>query len=424
MEEELAILSVTLGGLVLILIGIALLGAEHVHCTRREPTAKGPDPVDLGVVGWVLIGSGLVAATIWLLGGLVGLIAFAVLGMVVVRHRQAQQYALLSVLAIAARRSMPLAPAIEAFADERGGVLGWRARRLALLLRSGSTLPDALERTPGLVARQALVAIRVGQEAGVLAEALSEAVKTHGLLAPVWDQVLGRVLYLSGLLLFAVSVATYMILKIAPEMQKIFDEFDAELPPVTKAVFAATEPIAAYWLILGAPILLILLFLFLQLAAQHVLGVRWDVPGVNWITRRLDSATILDALALAAERNVPFQGKIATLARSYPRRPVRRKLEETLRDVDAGADWCETLARRGLIRRAEWAVFQAAERAGNLAWALREMADGARRRLAYRLYALLQVLFPAAILAVGLLVMFYVVGYFMPMVSLIGKLTK
>ena len=65
----------------------------------------------------------------------------------------------------------------------------------------------------------------------------------------------------------------------------------------------------------------------------------------------------------------------------------------------------------------------AASRVGNLGWALGELADSSRRRLTYRLHALVQVLFPLAIGLVGLTVMFFVVGLFMPLVALIQNLT-
>jgi len=92
-------------------------------------------------------------------------------------------------------------------------------------------------------------------------------------------------------------------------------------------------------------------------------------------------------------------------------------------DIKVGLDWSTSLARHGLLRQAEVAVFQSAGRAGNLGWALREMADSNRRRLNYRVYTLgVQVLFPLAVLTLGLVVMIYVVSYFLPLVHLITSL--
>jgi type II secretory pathway component PulF len=77
-----------------------------------------------------------------------------------------------------------------------------------------------------------------------------------------------------------------------------------------------------------------------------------------------------------------------------------------------------------VIGRAEMAVLGAAQRVGNLPWALAEMADSSRRRLGYRLHGLTHLLFPAVVLSFGLLVLFVVVGFFMPLVLLIEKLGR
>jgi type IV pilus assembly protein PilC len=218
------------------------------------------------------------------------------------------------------------------------------------------------------------------------------------------------------------GVVPFMMIKVVPEFRKIFEEYDAELPGVTQVVIGAAHVCAHFWFIF-APVLLILVLFFGLLVIQFISGARWSIPLVNRLTRRLDTAVILEALALAAERNLAFAAGIDTLARWYPRGWIRRRLRAVLRDLKAGVDWTQSLARHGLIREVELSVFLAAARAGNLAWALREMAESNRRRLNYRLYMAAQVLFPLAILALGFLVMIYVVSCFLPLISLIQNLT-
>jgi len=425
-----ALLFVLLGGLALILFGAALLGVVRVVSAPPQLSRRDPAQWVLVIVGRVLIASGVAAGALFvcflLAGPGLGLVVLAmgsfVVGMAFLRHRRAQQYTLLSTLAVAAERLMPLAPAVAAFADERWGLMGLRARRLASLLEAGLTLPDALDRTPGLVSRQDQATIRVGQESGALAESLSDVVRSHQLHAPLWNQTMGRVLYLWGLILFACPIVAFMMTRIAPEFRTIFEEFDAELPPITRVMIGAAAAFA-HWGILTVPILLFLVVGFVLVGIQYMAGVRWNLPLVSRLTRRLDTAVILEALALAAERDVAFPAGIETLARWYPRRSIRRRLEAVLQDLKAGADWSISLARQGLIRQVELAVFQAAGRAGNLAWALREMADSSRRRLNYRLYTLIQVLFPLAVVAFGLMVMAYVISFFLPLIALVANLT-
>ena len=95
------------------------------------------------------------------------------------------------------------------------------------------------------------------------------------------------------------------------------------------------------------------------------------------------------------------------------RKPVRTEIAWAPEGTLASYDFLE----------ADRAVLAAAQRAGNLAWALREMADGMRRRVAYRLQAWIQILFPTAVVSLALVVMFFWAAFFLPLIALIQRLT-
>ena len=111
------------------------------------------------------------------------------------------------------------------------------------------------------------------------------------------------------------------------------------------------------------------------------------------------------------------------LAASYPLSIVRFRLRVAADDVDAGRDWLESLRQTGLIGPADAAVLRAAQRVGNLEWALEEMAASALRRQIFHVQALLQISFPVALLTVGTFVFLFVCGLFLPLVSLIQGLS-
>ncbi|MGW8256393.1 MAG: type II secretion system F family protein, partial [Thermoguttaceae bacterium] len=94
------------------------------------------------------------------------------------------------------------------------------------------------------------------------------------------------------------------------------------------------------------------------------------------------------------------------------------------RDLDQGVSWSDSLRRRRLIQSVDQAVLQAAERVGNLPWALRETADSNRRRMAYRLNAIMQLAFPPIILCLGAAVMVVILAFFYPLIYLIYGLVN
>ena len=407
-----------------ILFGIATLVASRLVATPGQPASQDPLRLTMIIVGWLLIAVGLAGLVFFAVGIFIGIVALIVLVMAFQKHKTAQRYALLSTLAVAARRQMPLAPAIEAFADENWGSLAHGARRLAALLKAGCPLPEAMLQSGRLVPRDALATIRVGYESGSLSAALEEVADSYRVHESLWGQMSGKVLYFCVVLLFMAAVSMFMALKITPAFQKIFADFEMQLPRMTQAVLNADRLVlgSGLWLLLLAPLLL-LFVLFIQ-ALLHYTGLpRWDLPGCGPLVRRFHTASILEALAMTADRGLPFQDAVATMARWHPKRAVRVRLLGALADMEAGGDWAESLAGRDLIKRADLAVLKSAQRVGNLPWALREMAASSRRRLAYRLQGLLQVLFVLVVIAFGLMVGTFVVSYFLPLIRLIESLS-
>ena len=68
-------------------------------------------------------------------------------------------------------------------------------------------------------------------------------------------------------------------------------------------------------------------------------------------------------------------------------------------------------------------MFRSAERTGNLAWALEEMAESNARRAMYRLRALTNVAFPVAVLVLGSFVLLIAFAMFSTLFKLISGLS-
>jgi type II secretory pathway component PulF len=290
---------------------------------------------------------------------------------------------------------------------------------LAGLLSQGVSLPDALDQVPGLLPRHAAAMVRIGCQSGALAPALRQAASIHSLQDPVCLSLIGKIGYFCVMTIFGLLVSGFLAWKILPQFARIFADFGAPLPEMTQAVSAAMRWCVAWWYL---PTLLVLA-VFWYAVARYLGWIYWDLPGLRRLARRHDTAVILDGLAVAAAQSRPMLEGLNSLARSYPKRAVRRRLRRAAAEVEAGDDWCQALCRQGLIGQADRAVLAAAQRVGNLAWALGEMADSNRRRLVYHAQALVQMLFPPVLLVFGLIVMFVVIGVFLPLVALIYRLS-
>ena len=363
---------------------------------------------------------------VWLIVGAIvlmfaGAIASAVL---FARRTSTQQESLLWALAIAAERSMPLAPAALAFADQFNGSFRARVQLLASLLNDGHPLPEALDQVPGLFTREADVLVRTGWSTGTLARSLREAAAARTMRQAVWGALASRFFYIANVFLFIQVISGFIIYFYAPRYEAIFRDFGIKLPRFTIATINFSHMLGDF--AGGAPLILLILLelIILALLPFGLFNVfEWNLPFTDYIYRRRHTTLVLRSLALATEGGKPITSGLASLVRDYPSSWVRKRLIRVDDDIRRGLDWVVSLEENDLLRQSDAGVLSAAQRVGNLSWALREMAESNERRLGYRLQFWLQMLFPLAVIALGALVFVFCVAYFAPLVRLIEVLS-
>jgi type IV pilus assembly protein PilC len=306
---------------------------------------------------------------------------------------------------------------VEAFAYEWGGPFGRRSLRLARALRSGVQLPDALDRIRGLTPNAGRVAARVGTEAGCLGPALREAAAARNAQEPIWQGIASRTYYLLLVVFIAQVVTVFMSLKIAPAMKQIAADFGLELPWISQVSLDFMEnSTLVSWLVIALLLQAVLLFYLLL----HMLGwLPWEIPFLDRFTKALDSGLALRSLAWLVQRGKPLHTAVAVTARSYPKYWFRRRLGQAVWDMSNGVEWSAALRSRRIISAGDAQLLAAAERVGNIPWALRMVAESGERRLMYRLQCAVQVLYPLAILAISVVVAIYALAFFLPMVTLL-----
>jgi type II secretory pathway component PulF len=221
---------------------------------------------------------------------------------------------------------------------------------------------------------------------------------------------------------------TFVMAKIVPSFQAIFDDFELDLPDLTIYLIAVAdmfvESHAAALLVMLIP----LLFLAVIVTAICYLC---DIPVLRPLTDRVfmgfHRGLVLRLLAVAAQRGESFTRVLHQLTHErpfYPSRPVRNRLDRAKMLMFNGADWKEALVAASLIKRADIPLLTTAEGAGNLPWVLRLLADQKARMLVFRWKAFEQIAFPLLIVVMGMAIGIFCVAMFVPLLHLINGLSQ
>lgn len=383
--------------------------------TTRAARALGASLLIVGILSAVAVMSSGLAIVLW----------FATIVVIVASvtwYWQAERLSLLWLLTVAAERGIPLESAARAFAEERNDRVGRKALLLADYLEAGVPLALALQRSGNRLPPAAMLAADLGQESGTLGFALRHVAGTTDRNATVFRSAAEGIFYLAFLTLSIMLIASFHLLKIIPVYARMFLDFQLALPPTTQWLIDVARHAVSGWL-------LIVPLVGFWIAVVTV-AILWYVgyPPQNFpLVRRLwwsaDCALVMRWLALSVRQNRPIGPTIRQLALRHPHRVVRARLEQASRRIDRGGQWCDSLRQSQIFRRSECALFKAAERAGNLPWALEEMADSGQRRALYRLRAWTAVLFPLAVIVFAGPVLFLALAVLTPLFQLIEGLT-
>lgn len=335
------------------------------------------------------------------------------------RTRPVQSRSLLRLIAVATEHKLPLAPLLEAWAEDERGVQRRRVQRLATLLRQGTALPDALEEAGGALREVDVLAIRFGVQSGTLAASLQQSLQDDpaGRVAPKLQWTAGYLL-LASTLFFAITLFLYV--KIYPAFQSILDDFSMSEPRVMRWSLQFADFLSNYWWAFGAGLALVAWAAFSarpgRFLRNEVLG-RFFKP-----LRALRSAEVLEKLSVAAAAGRPMAGAISTLARYHFDPSTRQKLLFVRNEMEQGAELWQTLGRSGLINAPEERLLNTAERVGNRSWVLQQLAAVKKRRTWRTLERLSEMLLPAVVIALGAFVMFQALAVLMPLVKMISAL--
>ena len=333
----------------------------------------------------------------------------------------ADRQALLRLIAVATEENLPLVPLIEAWASDERGTQRQRLTSLVRLLNSGTPLPDAVEAIPGILRDEDVLAIRFGAQSGALASTIREVLdESQSETARHRSRVRHALIYFANVLLVASFIVAFTHIKIAPAINKIYEDFDVQPASISRWTWTLTSAIGSCWFLIPIAAILLLWFTFSARPGRFLR--RTVFARLFHFVRELRAADVLEKLSVASAAGRPIPGALSTLARYHFDPIVRNKLLFVRNEVEQGAEVWQSMATAGLVTPPEVRVLETAERVGNRPWALKQLALGKECRTMRRLDRLSELLLPALVIAMGVFVLLHALTVFLLLTRTIESL--
>ena len=284
---------------VLVIPAISLRFAIRVLYGRQPLAAADGMHTLLSLASTMMFAMAVVAATagVWIVIIPLPIGVAMVAIMVLNRNRQGEHRALIGSLATAAQYGIPLSESARAFADETLGDTGVRAMARAEAIERGQPIATAVKTARLRMGTATKLAVRLGERLGLLSAAMKQQVDDTQNVDLAIRGAVGDFFYLGIVLIVLYTVNGFVMLKIVPVFQRMFEEFGLKLPAMTMLVIEVSRWYVQRGWYLTAPITLMLPWMFLLGFLYYIGWFPRDLPLIWRFFKRYDGALIMRGLA-------------------------------------------------------------------------------------------------------------------------------
>ncbi|MCC9601480.1 type II secretion system F family protein [Stieleria sp. JC731] len=153
--------------------------------------------------------------------------------------------------------------------NQKPGKLKFALMDVCEEIESGSTLSEAMSKSPKIFSRLYVNMIKAGEAGGALETILQRLAEFLERAESLKRKVKGALIYPIVVAMVAILIVTGIMIFIVPTFEQMFDEFELKLPAPTLLLIAMSNYLKSYWWLLIVMPIMFLLFVKLMRKFRH-----------------------------------------------------------------------------------------------------------------------------------------------------------
>jgi len=322
-------------------------------------------------------------------------------------------------LASLSQSGLPLEEALLAVSQQNDQP---RSKSILLGVRSkvmeGHTLADGLGDFPQAFPELYRATVAAGEQSGhldVVLERLADYTESRQELR---QRLTNAMIYPIALIVMALGIISFMLATVVPRIVNVFENTSAELPALTRGLIATSNFIRSYWLLLIIGIAAVGWGIWWLLQRDgprrryHRFLLRMPIFGR--LSRGINTARFTRTFSILAGSGVPVLEAMKISAEVIENLPMRDAVNEAATRVREGGSISRSLDSSKLFPPMMIHLVSSGEAGGRLDEMLSRSAAGQEREVDGLIAALLGILQPLLIVAMGGVVMIIVLAILLP----------
>ncbi len=285
-------------------------------------------------------------------------------------------------------------------------------------VRAGRSLAQAMSAWPKIFPRTYVSMVKVGEEAGLLAEMLRRLAKSLDEEHQLRSKLRAAMVYPLFLVLVGLGTVLVLMVWVIPTFSSFFASLEQQLPLPTQIIMGLSSVLGKVAPLLVAGGFLGILVV-LRLLRREAVKLRFDrvslrLPFVGGLVLKFHLARLMRTLGLLLSHGVNMLGALRITAETLSNKFIARELIRASERVTKGMKLHECFSGSGVFPAPVIGLIAMGQESGNLPQMLMRMSQQYEQQTERHLRTLTGMIEPVMILLMGGIIGFVVVAMLMP----------
>lgn len=294
-------------------------------------------------------------------------------------------------------------------------------------VESGSTLADAMRRHPRAFDALFVNMISAGEAGGILDVILTRLSGFIEKIIKLKSALRSAAIYPAVILSVAIGVVTIILLKVIPVFATLFEGLGATLPLPTRMVLALSHVLGQFFLfaVVGLIVTVVGLRYYYKTEQGRLLidGLLLKMPIFGMVLKKISVARFSRTLSTLLSSGIPILEALDITARTAGNKVIENALLRARRAIEEGKTLIEPLKAAKVFPPMVLQMTSVGEQTGELDTMLTKVADYYDEEADVAIKNFLTLLEPLLIVFLGVVVGGIVISMYLPLFSLISKLS-
>ena len=294
-------------------------------------------------------------------------------------------------------------------------------------IESGQTLSEAFSKHPKAFDRLYCNMIKAGEAGGALEAILQRLADFKEKSQSLKRKIKGAMVYPIVVILVACTIVGFILYYIIPKFEAIFKDFGVPLPRMTIMLIESSHFLIKYFYVVFLTPFLI--WIFIKLLYRNKTGayvcdrILLMIPVMGAIAEKSTVARTMRTLGTLVQSGVPILESLNIVKETASNAVFERAFTRIYESIREGETIAQPLREARIVDDIVVNMIDVGEETGELDTMLNKIADNYDEEVEVAVESLVSLLEPIMIIILGGIVGFIVIALFLPLITLITKLS-